>query len=151
MKIIIFLILIIPSILLSQNLDKIKEADTLYVYFKNDNINQIKNLANSKFKSFNYVFVLDVEKIKPRQSFSFFEDYRNSIPETKWVRKSFLKKNKIIIVNYDFFKMVGFFEAEQLLLNKKKIFLIDFDSINFFKAKIIEVKIINRNYLTPIE
>lgn len=151
MKVFLFIILIFPSILLSQDMGQIKSADTIYVYFKNDNIDQIKNLANSKFQSFNYIFVFDLKEIKPRQSFSFFEDYRTGIPATKWVRKSFLKKNKNITVNYDFFKKLGFFEAEQLLFTKKRLYLIDYDNIQFFKVKVIEVKIVNRNYLTPIE
>mgnify|MGYP003613069592 CR=1 FL=1 len=92
MNIFLFIILIFPSILLSQDIGQIKSADTVYVYFKNDNIEQIKNLANNKFQSFNYIFVFDLKDIKPRQSFSFFEDYLTGIPEKKWVRKSFLKK-----------------------------------------------------------
>lgn len=78
--------------LFSQDLEKIKAADTIYINFKNDNVNQIKSLANGRLKSFNYIFVFDVKDIKPRQSFNLFDDYRTTIPETKLVRKSFLKK-----------------------------------------------------------
>lgn len=139
-----------PYILFSQDLDKIKAADTIYVYFKNDNINQIKSLNNSKLKRFNYIFVFDVKDIKPRQSFDLF-DYRTTITETKLVSKSFLRKNKNITVDYDLLRKLGFFEAEQLLLNKKRLYVIDNENIHLFKAKIIEVKIIRRDYLTPIE
>jgi hypothetical protein len=145
------MLLIIPHMLFSQDLEKIKAADTIYIYFKNDNVNQIKSLANGRLKSFNYIFVFDVKDIKPRQSFNLFEDYRTSIPETKLVRKSFLKKNKNNIVDYDFLRKLGFFEAEKLLLNKKKLYIIDYDNIHWFKIKMIEVKIISRDYLVPIE
>jgi hypothetical protein len=151
MKIHLYILLLIPCVLFSQDLKKIKVADTIYIYFKNDNVNQIKSLNNSKLKSFNYIFVFDLKDIKTRQSFDLFDDYRTTIPETKLVRKSFLKKNKNIIVDYDLLRKLGFFEAQRLLLNKKKLYLIDYDNIQCFKVKIIEVKIISRDYLTPIE
>lgn len=141
----------LPYVIFSQDLEKIKVADTIYVYFKNDNVNQIKSLTNSKLKSFNYIFVFDLKEIKPRQSFYLFEDYRTTIPEIKLVRKSFLKKNKNIIVDYDFLKKLGFFEAEKLLLSKKRLYLIDYDDIHYRKVKIKEVKILSRDYLVPIE
>jgi hypothetical protein len=151
MKLYIYTLLIIPCLLFSQDIEKIKVTDTLYIYFKNDNVNQIKNLANSKHPSFNYIFVYDLKGIKPRQSFNLFEDYRTEIPETKLVRKSFLKKNKNIIVDYDFFCKIGFREAEQLLFNKKKLYLIDNDNIYCFKIKILEVKIFDNKLLVPDE
>jgi hypothetical protein len=151
MKFHLYILLLIPYILFSQDLEKIKIADTIYIYFKNDNVNQIKSLNNSKLRSFNYIFVFDVKDIKPRQSFDLFDDNRTTIPETKVIRKSFLKKNKNIIVDYNLLRKLGFFEAHQLLLNKKKLYLIDHDNIQCFKVKIKEVKIISRDYLTPIE
>lgn len=149
MKLYLLLLLMIPKIIFSQDLEKIKVSDTIYI--KNDNINQIKSLNNSKLKSFNYTFLFDIKDVKPRQSFDLFDDYRTTIPETKLVRKSFLKKNKNIIVDYELLKKLGFFEAEQFLLNKKKLYLIDYDNIHCFKVKVKEVKIIRRDYLVPIE
>lgn len=149
MKLYLLLLLMIPKIIFSQDLEKIKVSDTIYI--KNDNINQIKSLNNSKLKSFNHTFLFDIKDVKPRQSFDLFDDYRTTIPETKLVRKSFLKKNKNIIVDYELLKKLGFFEAEQFLLNKKKLYLIDYDNIHCFKVKVKEVKIIRRDYLVPIE
>jgi hypothetical protein len=74
MKLYLYILLIIPHALFSQGLEKIKVADTIYIYFKNDNVNQIKNLDNSKRQSFNYIFIFDLKDIKPRQSFNLFED-----------------------------------------------------------------------------
>lgn len=151
MKHYLYILFIIPYVLFSQDLEKIKVEDTIYIYFKNDNINQIKILDNSKLQTFNYIFVFDLTDIKTRQSFNLFEDYHTTIPKVKIVRKSFLNKNKNSIVDYAFLRKLGFFEAQQLLLNKKKIYIIDDDNIHFFKVNIIEVKIISRDYLTPIE
>ena len=151
MKLYLFILLIIPHILFSQDIEKIRDADTIYIYFKNDNFNQIKSLNNRKLKNFTYTFVFDVKEIRPRQSFNIYDAYHNTIPEIKLKRKSFIKKIKNITVDYEILRKLGFFEAEKLLLNKKKLYLIDDDNIYCKKVKIKEVKIISRNYLVPIE
>lgn len=151
MKLYLFILLTTSNILFSQDLEKIKNADTIYIYFKNDDVNQIKYLVNSRLKSFNYTLFYDIKNIKPRQTFDFYQDYRTTIPETKLVKKSFLKKNKNIIVDYDFFRKLGFEEAYQLLLNKKKLYLIDYENIQRSKIKILEIKIFDKKLLVPIE
>lgn len=150
MKLLLYILLAIPHVIFSQDLNKIKASDTIYIYFKNDNINQIKNLSNNKLKSYNYIFEFDLKDIKPRQSLELFEDYRTTIPEKKIVKKSFLKKNKNITVDYTFLKKLGFFEAHSLISNKKKIYLIDYRDMCLFKIKLKEVKFNNYNP-NPIE
>ena len=151
MKLYLFILLTTSNILFSQDLEKIKNADTIYIYFKNDDVNQIKYLVNSRLKSFNYTLFYDIKNIKPRQTFDFYQDYRTTNSETKLVKKSFLKKNKNIIVDYDFFSKLGFEEAYQLLLNKKKLYLIDYENIQRSKIKILEIKIFDKKLLVPIE
>lgn len=125
--------------------------DTLYIYFKDDKINQIKsnnNIVNQD--NHNYFFYFDVESTKVRQYYIFVNHYQLT-PEVKFENKSFLKENKKKIINYKILKEMGYQKSEQFLLEKKKIYLIDQDNFCHSKIKIVEVKIADRIGLAPIE
>lgn len=133
----------------SQNFEKIQSTDTLYVYFKNDNVNQIKarnNVVNRD--NYDYNFYFSIESTAVRQYYVLFNHYLMT-PEVKWEKKSFFKEKKDIIVNYKFLKNLGYFESEKLLLQKKKIYVIDRDNFCKSKIKLVEAKITERTY--PIE
>lgn len=78
--------------------------------------------------------------------------YHNpNTPKEKIEKKSFLRKNKDVLINYEFLiNMLSFEEAKKLLLSKKKIYLVDNNDIGWFSVKLKEVKINDYN-LNPIE
>ena len=115
----------------SQSFEKIQSTDTLYIYFKNDNINQIKarnNVVNRD--NYDYYFYFSIETTTVRQYYVLFNHYLIT-PEVKWEKRSFLKEKKDIIVDYELLKKLGYYKSEKLLLQKKKIYIIDRD--NFCK------------------
>lgn len=133
-KYIFVLTMLVISNCFSQNLKKIKETDTLYVYFKKDK----KKLYNQ----------MDMDE--KTYSFNYLNEYNNY--ETIWFRqgttrsneilkrsKSFLKRNKDIIVTYDFLKKFSYKDATELLKSKNMIYLIDHDDNGWFTKKLKEV------------
>ena len=133
-KYIFVLTMLVISNCFSQNLKKIKETDTLYVYFKKDK----KKLYNQ----------MDMDE--KTYSFNYLNEYNNY--ETIWFRqgttrsneilkrsKSFLKRNKDIIVTYDFLKKFSYKDATELLKSKNMIYLIDHDDNGWFTIKLKEV------------
>ena len=132
-------ILYFPIKLNSQNFDKINSLDTIYIYFKKNNSSQIKSLAQINSKNYNYSFFFDVENVKQKQYFTLYS------------YSPLVKKNKNIIINYDYLNSLGFFEAEKFLLSKKKIYVIDYNNIRCFKIKCVEVTILSKEHLIPIE
>ncbi|AOC95374.1 hypothetical protein BB050_02260 [Flavobacterium anhuiense] len=133
----------------SQSLEKIQSTDTLYIYFKNDNVNQIRarnNVVNRD--NYDYYFYFSIETTAVRQYYVLFNHYLIT-PEVKWEKKSFLKERKDLIVDYKFLKNLGYFKSEKLLLQKKKIYIIDHSNFCKSKVKLVEAKITERTY--PIE
>ncbi|MCD0463957.1 hypothetical protein [Flavobacterium sp. ENC] len=108
----------------------------------------LNNIVNRD--NYNYYFYFDVENTKIRQDLTLVNNYRIT-PEVKFEKKSFLKKRRDITLNYNFLKKLGFRESEILLLEKKKIYLIDHDNICRSKIKIVEVKMVDRSSLISIE
>ncbi|CAI2766030.1 hypothetical protein [Flavobacterium collinsii] len=131
----------------SQNFEKIINSDTLYIYFKNDNINQIKSSNNRVNEdNHNYDFYFSIKETTVRQYYTLFNHYLIS-PEVKWEKKSFLKEKKDLIINYNFLKNLGYHESEKLLVKKKKIYIIDRDNFCGSKIKLVEAKITDRTLL----
>ena len=59
-KLCVIILLIIPVHISSQNLEKIKKSDTLYIFFKKDKNNQHVNeeiTSNTKMKYYNYYYI----------------------------------------------------------------------------------------------
>ncbi|MNF03572.1 hypothetical protein D3C80_2029220 [compost metagenome] len=75
---------------------------------------------------------------------TFIHDYLS--PEEIKKSKSFLKKNKDIIVTYDFITKYNLAEATDLIGHKKKVYLIDDDDIGWFSIKLKEVKVMGVFY-----
>ena len=55
--------------------------------------------------------------------------------------KSFLKRNKDIIVTNDFLKKFSYQDATELLERKNKIYLIDYNNHGWFTIKLKEVEV----------
>lgn len=135
----------------SQNIDKILNSDTLYVYFKKDNINQTKssnNIINEE--NHNYYFYFSIDETKVRQQCWLINHY-SLTPEVKWKSKSFLKEKKDLIVNYKFLKALGYKESHMLFAKKKKIYIIDADYNRHSKIKLIEASYVDNKGLMSIE
>ena len=140
MKFYLYILLIIPYILFSQDLEKIKVADTIYIYFKRDK-NQFSDSNNSiNITNLNYYYS-NFGIINPKSSYMTFMHHYSLSPEEKRERKSFLKKNKDIIITYDFLTKYNLGEATDLIGHKKKVYLIDSAEISCFHIKLVEVKV----------
>lgn len=129
--------------LVAQDLEKIKTADTIYIYFKEDKIRQIHHIETSRNhdkKYDNYFFNYSNEQT----SFQF-----SNLKTLNYVRKEnkkFLKKNKDIILNYDFIKKVGNLYIAEMIGSfyyaKKVVYVIDDRDIGCFKISLKEVSIV---------
>lgn len=146
MKAIITLLMItISGTIYSQYYDTLKKADTVYIFFKQ---NQYKQIYMPQSKGYgDYIFVFN-EYYKHTQIMLYHNPY---IAEEKKEKKSFLKKHKSIMINYDFLiNMLSYQDAKKLLLSKKKIYLIDDNDTGWFSIKLKEVKVNDCN-INPIE
>lgn len=151
-KIYIYIIFIFFGLNLSaQNIDKIQNSDTLYIYFKKDGINQIKTSNNNiNENNHNYYFYFSIEETKVRQQCWLINHYLLT-PEIKWKSKSFLKEKKDFIVNYKFLKSLGYKESHMLFTKKKRIYIIDADYNRHSKIKLIEASYADNKGLISIE
>lgn len=116
----IFISLFFISYSFAQDLEKIKQADTIYIYFKEDGINQIYHIEKGKTKTYsNYFFNFS----KKQLSFQFW-NLQTLHSQTKLKRKTFIKKNKDIIINYDFVEKHGSLLVAEVIgysIHSKKI------------------------------
>lgn len=125
--------------MLSQNIEKIKKSDTIYVYFKKDK-NQFSNSNNNINKDdLNYYYVFGYNS-NYQLAMTFMHHYK-LFPEEIKVKKSFLKKKKDVIITYDFLTKYNLAEATELMSNKKKVYLINEAEIGWFSLKLREVKV----------
>lgn len=152
--IIISLLLSLTINCFSQNLEKIEQSEVLFVFHNGTNGNYQSKRVLQKFKdkrtSLFYNFFI-VNKNEPElkeveltlvytQYFDFDEQYKdNPVPYFK-VNKSFLKKNKDIIVTGEFMQKIGYIKSVKLINNAKTIFLIDKSEIQ--KKEIILKEVI---------
>jgi len=149
------LIFILFSInIYSQDLEKIKQNEVLFILHNGINGNyQSKRVwqkhkdkrasifYNFFFKEENY-YSLQHEKVTFTYThyFDFDEQYKdNPVPYFK-VNQSFFKKNKDIIVTGKFMQKIGYVESVRLINNAKTIFLIDKTEIQDKKIFIKEVR-----------
>ncbi|MEM0578353.1 hypothetical protein [Flavobacterium polysaccharolyticum] len=140
MKIYLFICLFIPITILSQNAEKIKKADTIYVFFKRDKNQFFEKNNRIELGNLNYNYIFRINETS--QSFMTFVHHYRLTPEERRERKSFLKKNKDIIITYDFLTKYNLGEATELIGHKKKVYLIDKEDISWFSIKLLEVKVI---------
>jgi hypothetical protein len=136
-----------------QSLEEIKKTDTVFIYFDKikGNTNKYKpfkgksdfykNILNYKFSTDSYNSI-----IFSSNTYENFDDFERGIKNDERIeKKSFLKKNKDIILDIDFFIENGFKETF-FEIYKKTIYLIDKDEIKGKKIKIKQVEMMNFTY-----
>lgn len=136
----IFLLFFFTQIHFSQNIEKLKRSDTIYVYFDNNTHDHIHHKDLSKFKNLHYdIYFFQIDSLN---SIEFTHHYRIA-NERRYVRKSFLKNNKDVVVNLSFMKKVGKLQSINFLFDKsgrkKKIYLIEKSEIGCFRILLKEV------------
>ena len=138
-QIVITLMLLFFNFNYSQNWDSIKKSSIVYIYFDHGEFQKIKdadvNNRLGEFKRYEIKFddnnYLD---ISDRAYYDYDSIEANEKMERKWVKKSFLKKNKNLIIDINFIKKYGL-EKVYFLIDTKKKYLID-------KKEIIRNKIL---------
>jgi hypothetical protein len=127
----------------SQNIEKIKKADTVYIYFKKGKgqVHIKEKTPSPEIKYDTYIFSFDNIKKGYLNEMTILHRSRLNHIERK-EKKPFLIKNKDLIVTYDFLTKHNLSEMTELLNNKKKVYLINYDDIGWFTIKLKEVKVI---------
>lgn len=127
----------------AQDLDKIKQADTIYIYFKEDKKNQIHDVIttlNEDKKYDDYFFYFQDR----HRSFRFSN--LQSLNNQKEVKKSFLKKNKNLILNYDYIEKIGELYIAEMIgfgyRSKKVVYVIEDNEIKCSKINLKQVTIV---------
>lgn len=144
MKTILLLLIFTGKIGYSQDLEKIKKADTIYIYFKEDKTKQIHHNETSRNKDKKYdVYFFVYLNDNVYFEFTNLKTINNNIRKRK---KKFLKKNKDLILNYNFIKKTGcLYIAELTGYNfdaKKTIYVIDEKNIGCFKITLKQVRVV---------
>lgn len=86
------LLLFLTPYSFAQNFEKIKQADTIYIYFKEDKINQIHHIEKGKTKTYdNYFFIIRINNYL----FS-FGIFKLCFLKKKLKEKLFLKKTRAL-------------------------------------------------------
>ena len=129
----------------AQDYEKIKKSDTVYIDFKEIQYQQIFLPQPNGYGDYYFIF----EEYYKFKHIIFYQK-PNSFEERN-EKKSFLKKNKDLLIDYTFLiNMFSYEDAKKLLLSKKKIFLIRRSDSRCFSIKLKEVKVLDYN-LYPIE
>ena len=145
---ILFIIFLSNGIVYSQSIEKIKNVDTVYVFFDKNKKNTIRDITMDNEQSEFYKnYVMYRFNPDPMNIISFasntykdFDNMRNGIKNDERIeKKSFLKKNKDIIIDVDFFAENGF-KKTFFALYKKTIYVIDKDDIKGRKIKVKQVR-----------
>ena len=123
----------------SQNFEKIKQSEVLFILHNGTNGNYQSKRISQKYEdkraSISYDFFVvnkhetQIQDAKITLNYSHYSDFDekskgNPVPFFK-LNKSFLKKNKDIIVTGEFMQKIGYIESVRLINNAKTIFLID--------------------------
>lgn len=141
--------------LFSQNLEKLINSDVLIVYFEN-NKNLFEGKKYNKTKNdiltitYNYYTISnDNSKYMLSLYYRSYIDFDAQINKEKAfkliINKSFLKKNKDIILTKRFMDKIGFDETLNLFTKADTILLIDNDDIEQNKLILKEVVFFNNN------
>jgi len=126
----------------SQNIEEIKKAETVYVYFKYRKSEQHHNKekwtkTNQNYDNYYYIFSYDPNYLSIN-----FSHFPLSTPEERIEKKSFIKKNKDLIITYEFLTQFNLAEATELLRDKKKVYLIDKKDFCWGKIILKEVDVL---------
>lgn len=150
---IVFFFFILNSF--GQNLEYLKNQDTIYVYFNNGDFqNKFIYNGNVKKTEFNkntifYEFKKEIydEIYFYYQKYKDFDHYDLKIEtEVKQVKRKFLRKNKSLIIDIDFFLKNGFKEVFFKVLYGKVVYIIDKDEFRKGKITLREVQV-TTNYI----
>lgn len=142
MKIIFSLLaLLLLNKVFSQDIEKIKQADTIYIYFKEDKIKQIHHIEKGKTKTYdNYFF--DYSNRQVSFQFCNLQTLYSKIVK----KKSFLKKNKDLILNYDFIEKMGNLYIAEMIgygyRSKKVVYVVENNEIKCSKITLKQVTIV---------
>lgn len=123
-----------------QDINQLKKADTVYVYFKSG-AGQVYYKEKTRTENLTYDNYFVSLKSNPTNPVQFIHHYRFS-PGVTTTKKTFLKKNKNVILNYEFLNSLTLNEVNEFLVDKKKVYLIDEDDIAGNKIKLKEVKVL---------
>ena len=147
--------LLINSIFLNaQDYNKIKNQNTIFIHFKNQNEIELKmamgsNETNPDRKPYLYqIFHFDSEgeKYKMPLITLHFRVKTNIIKKEELalfrVNKSFLRKNEDIIIDWKFINKIGSTKTLDLFRNAKAVFLIDNEQNNKKTVLVKEVQFI---------
>ncbi|BCY27479.1 hypothetical protein [Flavobacterium okayamense] len=144
-KTFLILILFFSTFTFGQTITDITKRDTIYIYFK-EGVNQKKKEANKNSYSVleekcNYEFKFDNRNFinLSERKYLDLDKYDSKIKsDIKSVKKSFLRRNKDIIIDLNFIKKYGL-EQTYFLIRTKKIYLIDSSETNCNKILLKEV------------
>ena len=125
-------LLINNNFIFSQNIEKIKKSDTLYIYFESKN-NTYDQVMDKKTYAFNYL-----NNFGHYNTLWFYVKSNSNILSLK--RRRFFKKNKDVIVNYNFLNKLSFKDAT-FLFDNKIVFLINKEEMNWNYLKLNEVNV----------
>lgn len=139
----------------AQDLVKIKKQNVFFILFdsKNEFIKKTEFKKNNKYFNYNYsyYFYNDQKNKKVKATYSFkydlywtFDDAASEINKKMnfQLNKSFLRKNKDIIITYKLMEKLGEKKVINLLSGiNKHIFLIDISEIKGKKISLKEVRI----------
>ena len=160
MKHLSIIFLLFSVSLFSQDIEKLKQSEVLFVFHSGTNGNYQTKSVFQKFKKqrtafyYNFLFTKKNQLTEENQHclqkkeitffywhYSDFDEQANDNPAPYFeVNKSFLKKNKDVIITSDFLNKIGFRASSKLFHNAKTIFLIDKSEIKDGKIIIKEVK-----------
>lgn len=143
------ILLFISNSVLSQGF---KESNAIFFYFDNENGNKVYENNGEPFKEISYIFQLDEDGEKGKKyldnnsitlQYRTFDDFnamnRNDSTIVFTLNKSFLKKNKDIIITKDDLNAMNKKILFQRLENNNKLFLISKNEINDDKLVIRQV------------
>lgn len=145
---ILFIIFISNGIVYSQSIEKIKNVDTVYLFIdkikKNVRVYPDPNRNKSVFLQNCIIYELNTNQkntiLFVSNTYKNTDDFEKGIKNDERIeKKTFLKKNKDIIIDVDFFAENGF-KKTFFALYKKTIYVIDKDDIKGRKIKVKQVR-----------
>ncbi|WP_034042263.1 hypothetical protein [Wocania ichthyoenteri] len=147
MKYLTIFLCFISTTVFSQDLERIKSQEVLIVYFdtaKDLSVEKRESKQKNDIETISYYYYfIDSKYNKESLSLHYwtylnFDDQSNNIKALKVsVNKSFLRKNKSIILTKKVIDKIGYAETLKLFSKAKKILLIDGDDV---KKKLITIK-----------
>ena len=149
MKKIYIILLFVSGITYCQNISLIKNLDTIYVDFK-ESATQIKTVLPKDNPGFKRWYIIQFKEKNKDEYLQFNVSQYSSITrreignksDFRFIKKSYLKKNKKRIISVNFFKKYGVFKSYYQAFEKcKVIYIIDRSEEKNGQIPIYEVSI----------